>query len=159
MAQSPPRDKPARLDEDNFVPFDSAEDDCDEKALLSPSLEHNPGPFRSTALPSRKTFWTILVLVLLLSVSCSLNVYFALKPQRRLNEECHVTDEQCTQHLSPYCANHFRLPFEGTILTHNVSSDNRQRLDTVRLDSLQWQFPCEIALARSTNLRTRDCLG
>ena len=159
MSQLPSRDHPARFDNDDFVLSDGAEDYCDEKALLSSSRESNPGPFQSTALPSRKTFWTVIVLILLLFVSCSLNIYLALQPQRRFTEEFHVTDEQCTQHLSPYCMQHLRLSFGGIVLTHNVSSDNRQQLDTVRLDSLQWQFPCELALARSTDLRTRDCLG
>lgn len=124
MAQFTSCDQPARFDDDNFVPNDSA-DDCDEKTLLSSSQEHNLGPFRSTALPSRKTFWTILALILLLSVSCSLNIYLTLKPDRQLTEECHVTDEQCTQHLSPYCTHHLRLPFGASVLTRHASSDNR----------------------------------
>ena len=159
MTQPPSRDQPARLDDDKFVPLDSEEDDYDEETLLSSSEEHNLGPSRSTALPSRRAFWTTLMLIWLLSGSCSLNIYLGLKHQQPLTQESHVNDKQCTRHLSPYCTHHLRLSFGRTALTRNASPDNRQRFDTVRLDSLQRQFPCELALARPTELRTRDCLG
>ena len=114
MAQTLSCDLPARFDDDNFISSDSADDDCDEKLLLSSGQEHSLGPFRSTALPSRETFWTSLLLFLLLSVSCSLNIYLTLKPQEQLTKDCHVTDEQCTRLLSPYCTHHLRFLYGTT---------------------------------------------